>query len=164
MPKSMQLMEGQPYSLAFRRRNPKFNGLIWSYHWLQMAIYDAMLNTPPGPARKAAIDSTVSHFMSMLRCGQEGLPKEMPMTPAVAPAFTARYPEASAIFDNLHALHDVVSDILASPTIPRAQKRRALLIAAAAYRDTTTAVTSVQEWKEMSTMMASSYPGCAGAR
>ena len=164
VPKSMSLMEGQPYSLMFRKRNPKFNGLIWSYHWLQMAMYDAMLQTPPGAARKAAIDSTVAHFMSMLHCGQDGLPKEMPMTPSVAPVFTARYPDASAIFDNLHALHDVVSDILASPAIPRAQKRRALLVAAAAYRDTTTSATSIQEWKEMSTMMAGSYPGCAGTR
>ena len=28
-PKNMDLMEGQPYSLAFRQAFPKFNGLIW---------------------------------------------------------------------------------------------------------------------------------------
>ncbi len=42
-PKSMTLMEGQPYSLAFRKRFPKFNGLIWGYHWLQVGLYDALL-------------------------------------------------------------------------------------------------------------------------
>lgn len=34
-PKSMKLMQEQPFSLAFRERYPKFNGLIWGYHWLQ---------------------------------------------------------------------------------------------------------------------------------
>jgi hypothetical protein len=40
--------------------------------------------------------------------------------------------------DRAHALHDVVSDILASPILPRQGKRAALLAAAAAYRDSTT--------------------------
>src|SRR5690606_17348808 len=30
-PKSMDLMDAQPYSLAFRERYPTFNGLIWAY-------------------------------------------------------------------------------------------------------------------------------------
>lgn len=33
-PKSMKLMQEQPYSLALRKNYPKFNGLIWGYHWL----------------------------------------------------------------------------------------------------------------------------------
>jgi hypothetical protein len=160
MPKSMTLMEGQAYSGAFRERNPKFNGLIWSYHWLQMVLYDAMLSTPPGAPRREAIDTTVAHFRSMHTCGQAGLPASMPLTPGVAPLFAARYPEASAIFDNLHALHDVVSDILASPKIPRSEKRAALLKAAAAYRDSTTSITTRDEWKSMAREMGTAYPGC----
>ena len=163
-PKSMELMEGQPYSKAFRRRNPIFNGLIWSYHWLQMALYDAILGTAAGPERRAAIDSTVTRFRSMLVCGQSGLPGSMPMTPSVAPKFTARYPEAAAIFDNLHSLHDVVSDILASPVVPRGGKRGALLKAAAAYRDSTTSVTSRDEWISMARDMGQPYDGCVGVR
>ncbi len=31
-PKTMALMQEQPYSLAFRTNYPKFNGLIWAYH------------------------------------------------------------------------------------------------------------------------------------
>jgi hypothetical protein len=42
-PKSMELMDGQYYSLAFRERFPKFNGLIWAYHWLQVALYEPLL-------------------------------------------------------------------------------------------------------------------------
>src|SRR5262249_6014191 len=41
-PKSMELMEGQSYSLGFRKRYPKFNGLIWAYHWLLVGLYDAL--------------------------------------------------------------------------------------------------------------------------
>jgi hypothetical protein len=77
----------------------------------------------------------------------------MPMTPAVAPRFAARYPEASVIFDNMHALHDVVGDILADPTVPRRDKRPTILRAAAAYRDSTTAITSVDEWRAHSRAM-----------
>jgi hypothetical protein len=42
-PKNMDLMEGQRYSLAFRRKYPKFNGLIWAYHWLQVGLYEPLL-------------------------------------------------------------------------------------------------------------------------
>src|SRR5687768_10437487 len=42
-PKSMDLMEGQRYSLAFRQSYPKFNGLIWAYHWLQVGLYEPLL-------------------------------------------------------------------------------------------------------------------------
>jgi hypothetical protein len=77
----------------------------------------------------------------------------MPQSAAIAPRFTARYPEAAIIFDNLHSLHDVVSDILADPSIPSAAKRRTILEAAARYRDSTSSVTSVDEWKSMAEAM-----------
>lgn len=77
----------------------------------------------------------------------------MPMSPAIAPMFTERYPEASIIFDNLHSLHDVVSDILANPTVSRSEKRRVILAAAARYRDNTTSMTSVKDWHTMSAEM-----------
>ena len=54
-PKNMELMEGQPYSLAFRKRFPKFNGLIWSYHWLQMTLYDALLAGTTMAERRANV-------------------------------------------------------------------------------------------------------------
>ncbi len=81
------------------------------------------------------------------------------MTAAIAPRFAARLPEASIIFDNLHSLHDVVSDILASPTISTGDKRRTLLRAAAAYRDDSTAVSSEAEWREMAAMMGVEHMG-----
>jgi hypothetical protein len=69
------------------------------------------------------------------------------------PAFAARYPEAAIIFDTLHAMHDVVSDILASPGFTRQMKRRELLAAAARYRDDSSSVTTRAEWLEMSHAM-----------
>jgi hypothetical protein len=152
-PKSMALMEGQPYSLAFRRLAPTFNGLIWSYHWMQMALYDGMIVAATDQERAANVADVISRFRSMHAGTPAHMPTLMPMTAAVAPRFAARYQETSIIFDNLHSLHDVVSDILTSPVVPQAKKRDAILRAAAAYRDDTTATTTVAEWRDMATSM-----------
>src|SRR6476659_2183881 len=133
-PKDMELMEGQSYSLAFRKKFPKYNGLIWSYHWLQMTLYDALLAGQTLAERRANVALVTSRFWEMLRGGQASLPAMMPMSPAIATRFSTRYPEAAIIFDNLHSLHDVVSDILTNPSVPRAQKRAAILAAGARYR------------------------------
>ena len=158
-PKSMELMEGQPYSLSFRGESPKFNGLIWSYHWLQMALYDALILEPDAVERHAQVDSTLARFWAMLASPPASMPAVMPMSAAVAPAFSTRYPEAAIIFDNLHSLHDVVADVLASPKVPRSQKRPVILAAAARYRDDTTAVTSREEWLQMSRAMGADRMG-----
>ncbi len=166
-PKDMDLMEGQPYSLAFRQRFPKFNGLIWSYHWLQMALYDAMMAGDTPQQRRDNVALVVSTFRSMT-LAPATLPSVMPMSAAIAPLFTKRYPEASIIFDNLHSLHDVVSDILANPKVPQADKRRTILTAAKQYRDDITAVTSIADWLDMSESMGvekmGGRPSFAGGR
>lgn len=41
----------------------------------------------------------------------------MPMTAEGAPEFTARFPEAAAVFDNLHMLHDNIDDVLSRPDL-----------------------------------------------
>lgn len=151
-PKDMDLMEGRPYSLAFRQRFPKYNGLIWSYHWLQMALYDALLAGTTKQERATNVTSVVDQFRRMT-LAPETLPTVMPMSAAIAPMFSARYPEAAIMFDNLHSLHDVVSDILANPNVARAAKRRTILEAALHYRDDRTAITSVAEWLDMSESM-----------
>ena len=85
----------------------------------------------------------------------------MPQSAAIAPRFTARYPEAAVIFDNLHSLHDVVSDVLADPSIPASAKRRTILRAADQYRDSTTSITSIDEWKSMADAMGLARMGGA---
>jgi hypothetical protein len=152
-PKDMELMEGQAYSLAFRKRFPKYNGLIWSYHWLQMTLYDALLAGNNPAERHANVALVTARFWEMLRGGQSALPSMMPMSPAIATRFSSEYPEAAIIFDNLHSLHDVVSDILSNPQVPRSKKREAILAAAAKYRDNTSNVTSAEEWRSMAVEM-----------
>ena len=159
-PKSMALMEGQGYSLAFRRMAPRYNRLIWSYHWLQMGLYDALLRTNDYRERHVAVDAAVNRFFAMLS-DSSTVPSAMPMSAAIAPLFSERYPEAAIIFDNLHSLHDVVSDILASPTVPKSDKRAAILTALANYRDSTSFITTRTEWVEMSRAMGLEQMGGA---
>jgi hypothetical protein len=145
----MVLMQEQPYSLAFRQRYPKFNALIWAYHWLQVGLYEPLLVNPTSDARQAGVRATVARFWQMLRDPPRSMPYVMPMTAAVAPAFAARYPEAAIIFDNLHSMHDVISDILANPTVPRDRKRSEILLAARRFRDDTSHVMTVEAWRTM---------------
>ena len=152
-PKNMNLMEGQPYSLSFRNRFPTYNGLIWSYHWLQMTLYEALLASRNSTQRRQNVDAVVARFWSLIDSSAANLPTEMPQSPQIAPMFSDRYPEAAIIFDNLHSLHDVVSDVLADVRIPRGEKRRRILDAAARYRDDTSSVVTLDEWRSMARAM-----------
>ena len=116
-----------PESKSFRDRFPKFNTQIWAYHWLQAAVYDVQLL---GNAQKQRelMPKIIEHYHGYLRRP----PVEwqfMPMMPEGAPEFARRFPEAAAIFDNLHMLHDNFDDVLVRldlyPTM--AAKRAAIL-------------------------------------
>ena len=149
-PKTMALMQEQSYSLAFRKKYPKFNGLIWGYHWLQVGLYEPLLVGRTVAAKQAGVRATVARFWQMVDGAPTALPYQMPMTAAVAPAFAARFPEAAIIFDNLHSMHDVVSDILTNDAVPRNRKRTEILRAARLYRDDTSYVMPVAAWLAMS--------------
>jgi hypothetical protein len=153
VPKSMDLMEGQYYSRSFRDRYPKFNGLIWGYHWLQVGLYEPLVTGTSAEERRAGVRATVGRFRQMLVSAPEHMPRVMPMTAAIAPKFAARYPEVAIIFDNLHSMHDVISDILASPKVPKSRKRAEILTAASRYRDATSFAMARQEWAEMVEMV-----------
>jgi hypothetical protein len=152
-PKAMELMEGQEYSQTFRRRFPKFNALIWAYHWLQVGLYEAFLEPPSGADYRAEVDATVARFRRMLDSLPSTAPLIMPMTSAVAPNFAARHPRAAIIFDNLHMMHDIISDILASSTIPRDEKARAIATALDRFQDGEHDVMEMEHWKMMGEMM-----------
>lgn len=153
VPKSMELMEGQYYSTTFRTKYPKFNGLIWAYHWLQVGLYEPLVTGKTQADRQTGILAAVTRFKQMLESPPDGMPRIMPMTAAVAPTFARRYPEAAMIFDNLHSMHDVVSDILASPKVPQNKKREEILKAASRYRDRTSFAMTPAAWMEMAQMM-----------
>jgi hypothetical protein len=152
-PKSMALMQEQPYSLAFRRNYPKFNGLIWAYHWLQVGLYEPLLVNRTPESQQAGVRATVARFWQMLESPPSRMPHVMPMTAAIAPTFTQRYQEAAIIFDNLHSMHDVISDVLANPSVPRNRKRAEIILAARRFRDDTSFVMTVEAWRTMAQHM-----------
>jgi hypothetical protein len=147
-PKSMAIMDEQYYSKVFRERYPRFNGLIWAYHWLQMAVYEPLIVYQTPEERRAGLLATVARFWDMLEDAPANLPSEMPMSPAIAPEFTARHPRAAAIFDNLHMMHDVISDILVSEKVT--DKRAAIYDAINQFTDPAHLATTNEEWIRMS--------------
>lgn len=151
-PKSMALMDDQPFSRRFRKEQPKFNGLIWSYHWLQVGLYEPFLAGKSVAERRAGVQLVLDRFWRFIH-QPESFPSVMPMTVAVAPRFTAAHPRAAAIFDNLHLMHDIISDILASPTMSRAEKRAEILKQLAEMRNPTTNLMGIEHWKMMGEMM-----------
>jgi len=153
VPKSMELMDEQYFSQTFRRAYPKFNGLIWAYHWLQVGLYEPFLEDAIPAEKKAGVKATLARFWSMLEDAPQRMPKVMPMTVAVAPRFSARHPRAAAIFDNLHMTHDIISDILTADTVPYSKKRQVIYAQLDRLRDTTTQVMTWGEWRDMAQMM-----------
>lgn len=152
-PKAMELMDGQPFSQVFKRGYPRFNGLIWAYHWLQVGLYEPLIEGRSAADRKSGVQSTVSHFWAMLDSAPAHLPSVMPMTSAVAPLFSARHERAAIIFDNLHMLHDIISDILVSDQIPRAEKRAAIYEALREFQDGSRNTMELEHWRMMAEHM-----------
>jgi len=153
IPKTMQLMEGQYYSTVFRQRYPKFNGLIWAYHWLQIGLYEPLIAGRTPEERRSGIALALGRFWEMLLDPPGSMPRVMPMTSAIAPRFTERHPRAAAIFDNLHMMHDIVSDVLAADTVPHERKREVIYAVLAELQDTTRNVMSHEHWLMMADMM-----------
>ena len=115
-----------------------------------VGLYEPLVVNSTRQTRQAGVRATTARFWQMLERPPETMPYQMPMTAAVAPEFTRRYPEAAIIFDNLHSMHDVISDILANDLVPRHRKRSEILLAAKRFRDDTSYVMSVDAWLAMS--------------
>ncbi len=113
-----------PYSKTFRTRFPLFNATIWAYHYLQVAVYDPLQAARDLEKKKQAVRPILTAYRGYL----ETPPVEwtfMPLTAELSPVFAAAYPEIANIFDNLHMLHDNISDILASETLVTWEAKRA---------------------------------------
>ena len=111
------------YSKAFRKRFPLFNATIWSYHYLQVAVYDPLQAAPDLAAKTQAVRPILTTYRRYLA----DPPVQwtfMPLTAELSPTFAARYPELANIFDNLHMLHDNISDILTSELVPTRDEKR----------------------------------------
>jgi hypothetical protein len=129
LPMNMEWLDSQPYSGAFRRKYPKVNALFWGYHWLQTSVYDMLRGSSQAEQRKA-------YEMLGQRYREVELYNTkrpfMPMMAETSPKFSAEFPQIANAFDNLHMLHDMVNDILASDWMSGPQKdeqiRRAIWI------------------------------------
>lgn len=60
-------------------------------------------------------------------------------------------------------MHDVISDILTSPEVPRKRKRAEILRAAALFRDDTSYVVPAAAWRTMAVEMGVENIGGAAA-
>jgi hypothetical protein len=113
-----------PYSQTFRRRFPLFNATIWAYHYLQGAAYDPLAVGGDLAAQRERLRPILETYRGYL----DRPPVEwtfMPLTADLSPEFARRHPAIANIFDNLHMLHDNISDILASETLPTREAKRA---------------------------------------
>lgn len=137
----------------FRQSYPKFDGLIWGYHWLQVGLYEPLIGGETASDRRTGVAETLRQFWKMVDSAPVGFPMEMPMTAAVAPRFSARHPRAAILFDNLHMMHDIISDILVSDRVPRAAKKQVIEAAPAEFRDGSKNTMSMEKWREMAAMM-----------
>lgn len=126
--KTMLFMDGQYFSKEFRRKFPSFNLLIWSYHWFQIKLYEALMK-PTMLERDAAVDKVTNEFWALISDLPDSAEFDMmPETKQEAPVFYKQFPRISASFDNNHMLHDIVSDILTSAKVPAENMRNEGLI------------------------------------
>ena len=136
LPLNMDYLYSQPYSRKFRDTYPKVNGLFWGYHWLQGVMYDALWQHRRADQKAVyALVGEQYHHRELYRTDRPF----MPMFAEVSPRFAARFPHIANAFDNLHMLHDMVNDILASEWMSEKQKdeqiKRAIwMVSAAAHR------------------------------
>jgi hypothetical protein len=118
-----QALDRLPYSKAFRRKFPLFNATIWAYHYLQVVVYDALSAAPDLESKQKSVEPILRTYHGYL----EQPPVEwtfMPVTGELSPKFARDYPEIAHIFDNLHMMHDTISDILTSERFPTWEDKR----------------------------------------
>ena len=121
--KTMLFMDGHFFSKAFKRDFPSFNLLIWSYHWFQIKLYEALMK-PTRAERDVAVDKVTNDFWALISDLPDSADFDMmPETKLEAPTFYEAFPKLSAAFDNNHMLHDIVSDILTSPKVKSEEMR-----------------------------------------
>ncbi|MGZ3687636.1 MAG: hypothetical protein ACXVBW_05015, partial [Bdellovibrionota bacterium] len=90
-------------------------------HWYQIKLYEALMSPNQGD-RDRAVAGTITGFRNLV----SNLPDSadfdmMPETSKEAPIFAKLFPGLPPTFDNLHSLHDVLSDILVSDKVSTEQ-------------------------------------------
>ena len=158
-PKSLDALDAQFYSLAFRRAYPRYNGLLWATRWLESGLYEPLVTAESAADRRRLGEATITRFRAMLRNPPETMPYLLPMTPVIAPTFARRYPELAAVLDNAHMLQDVIADILVAREVPRSAKRQEILRAMALFRSDTAFATTYDGWIGMGATLGAQNMG-----
>ncbi|MFN3648573.1 MAG: hypothetical protein ACK47B_03245 [Armatimonadota bacterium] len=126
LPMNMDFLYSLPYSRKFRNTYPKVNGLFWGYHWLQSVMYDMLYRASPEDQRAAyALIGEQYHRTELYRTDRPF----MPMFGELSPNFATRFPHIANAFDNLHMLHDMLNDILATEWMTEKQKEEQVKLA-----------------------------------
>lgn len=126
LPMNMEHLYSLAYSQKFRNTYPKVNGLFWGYHWLQGSMYDLLYQVSPEDQKAGyAVLGAQYHETELYRTDRPF----MPMFAEVSPVFSARFPHIANAFDNLHMLHDMVNDILATEWMTDKQKEQQVELA-----------------------------------
>ncbi len=123
-PIPMEVMDEQVYSGTFRMRHPKFNALLFAYHWLEPTLFEGLFLFED-PARREKI---LGMFITENADWFANPPQRMPLMRDTAIQWSRWAPKAANIFDNAHTLHGMIADILASPKVTdkRAEIDRAI--------------------------------------
>jgi len=158
-PKGPDALDSQFYSLAFRRRYPKFNGLTWASRWLELSLYEALVVAESPAERRRLTAAAVQRFQTLLSGSPETAPYLLPLAPVVAPAFTQRYPELAAVLDNKHMLQDVMADIMVSREVPASARRLEIIRAGALFRSDTAFAAPYESWMAMRTTIGAQNMG-----
>jgi hypothetical protein len=122
LPLNMDYLDSQAYSGEFRKKYPKVNGLFWGYHWLQGTMYDMLWKsrTVEDMRRQYELVGKRYHQVELYKTERDF----MPMFAETSPSFSRHFPELANAFDNLHMLHDMVNDILASDWMTDKQREQ----------------------------------------
>ena len=118
-----QRLDTFPYSKSFRLKFPLINATIWAYHYLQVVVYDTLGAAHTLESKQQAVEPILHTYHRYL----DKPPVEwtfMPMTEGLSPKFVADFPEIANIFDNLHMMHDNISDILTTDLLPTWEEKR----------------------------------------
>ncbi len=160
-PKSILLVDARTSALGFRRRLPKYNGLGWATRWLEVGLYESLVAESVASDQRRAQDAIVARFRQMVERSPDATPYLLPLTPAIAPSFARRFPEAAAIVDNLNMFEDAILDVLVDREIPRSAKRQELLRVADLVRSDTSEALDVAQWMLAAAMMGVNNMGGA---
>lgn len=110
---SMDVMDQQYYSGAFRFRYTRFNALIWAFHWLEPTFFEGLLLFDDPIKREKIMQMWVDENNDWFKSPTQ----RMPLMRDTAFQWSRFAPVAANIFDNAHTLHGMIADIMASSKV-----------------------------------------------